>query len=158
MVKCADCGLLTARSRDKRELVEVGTRYRQEGFTQKYMDAMQDGLIPIHDAIPECFVLEHVLVHELPSEFFDYITPEHDLTAMKQVRSVLNNERSCNRFIEWQQGFTPKEHIQDSKARDFEKWKQSLASRTAIWTVVAGAGIGAVVAIVLQVISWVIDR
>ena len=119
-VKCADCGFLTARN--KGDLVEVGDSYRTEGTIISVYDSESDGMVPAHAPIPMCFAREYTLAAELPSTV-SFVDPRDKDTAKEALRAALRTTRMCASFIEWEQGFTPKEHAQEAKAKKLEQLK-----------------------------------
>ena len=103
-VKCQDCGFLAVRHGGTRALVEAEIRMR---------DAAD---LVLYDPSPVCFVRASDLAAEM------------ELPKGKaQFLKVLGTERECQRFVKWQQGFTPREHkemidSQEQRERD-RQWQ-----------------------------------
>ena len=163
MVECANCGLLTARSRKTQELVEVDIDYRTKGIILDRYDELNDGPAMVYEPTPMCLARKYALESELPRDWLRelYIIGINDRLRNQSARndlvSVLNKPRLCNRFIRWEQGFTPKEHLQSQKDKQFEEWKLKAAQRTARHTVIAGAAIGSFTALILKILDWALS-
>ena len=112
MVKCADCGFLTLRDKTTGSLVEVNDDYRVSGNVPDYIAAYKE-----YHNYPICFVMAYDLMPEVEEaakkQFFD----KSDDWG-KYVIEVITKERDCKTkcstlgFAKYQQGFTPKEHLE----------------------------------------------
>lgn len=139
MVKCIECGLLSLRNIETRELDEAEETFRQwgRGTAVKWSYPVQIGDTPfceedklsryIHASLPICFARNG----DFSSQLKELIIENYD--ADKVVLMVIGKERHCEAFIEWQQGFTPKEHremtdrkymieLEDKRRKNDRKW------------------------------------
>lgn len=104
-MKCAECGFLAARNITTRELEEAEDTFREKGIPPNIID--DDGrLRPKHEQLPLCFAQRY----NLRDEFKEFAGK--DSADYLSVFNVLNEERECEAFRKWQQGFTPKEHME----------------------------------------------
>jgi hypothetical protein len=108
MVKCADCGFLSVRNKETRVLEEGEFETRQSGDIRTFH----------YDYLPTCFVIAFNLAKEI-GELKQLPKYEEKRDGMGGViwpqysdinREAIQRERDCRSFIQWQQGFTPKEH------------------------------------------------
>lgn len=86
MVRCSDCGLLGVRKNDTNQLVEC-------------MEDMREGRKSSQISMPVCAACVVSFWTE----------------AEKQLDNVpreLSRQRECDRFVKWECGFTPKEHLE----------------------------------------------
>jgi hypothetical protein len=95
-VRCADCGFLCAPAR-----------------AGEFREATLDHRKGWGNALPICFVLA------LPQE--DMALMEH---GGVDPQGVVESHRDCSRFIQWQQGHSPKEHLEMQAAADQRKWQE----------------------------------
>jgi len=110
LVRCSECGFLAARDWGTREFVEIDDKKRNSGK----IGSDFGGLEPIPVCFINCFnIKEEVEVlrkaaRDEPTQnsYGQHISPHWE----NYVKQVLNTERVCEYFIEWQQGSTPKEH------------------------------------------------
>lgn len=102
--RCKDCGYLAIREKQTRELIEVDFPSRTEGKFPTHMIHMQHMSIPVDNCTlrPVCFRLEPKMLQES-------LSAEEGKESFMQI---INNERECDRFIKWEQGFSPKEHAE----------------------------------------------
>ena len=103
MVKCADCGFLAAREIETRNLEETETAFRDSGVPP-VIELRPGGGRSLHEPLPLCFARRYNLIKEF-KEFAGKDYPDRT-----SVFPVLNEERECEAFTKWHQGFTPKEH------------------------------------------------
>ena len=97
MVKCQECGFLTVRVRDTRELCESESDIRYSGKLPS------QGGYYIYEERPLCF--------QRQSQFrIDTMEAVAGSFSADQRLEVFSRERECSAFTEWQQGFTPREH------------------------------------------------
>lgn len=100
MCKCADCGFLAVREFQSKQLVEVEIDIRR---TWK---------------IPQNFDYQHKRYLEIPICFARAVRLDTEIgkneseVRVSDILAVINKERECSGFAEWQHGFTPKEHQQ----------------------------------------------
>lgn len=127
MAKCSECGYLTLRNVETLALEEASDRYRQDACrttkTNRYL----------HEDSPLCFV-RAICFRSLLG----------DDTSVPNLVSVINQERACDHWIEWMQGFTPKEHAemlqhealleyQRRHDREEREWRERQAERDRLW-------------------------
>jgi hypothetical protein len=110
MARCSKCGFIAARVWEMGEFREIDDKRRDSGELKSGFGNF--------DPIPICFVnsfniKEEVEVlrkaaHDEPTQnsIGEWIEPHW----ANHVKQVLNTERVCKYFTDWQQGFTPKEH------------------------------------------------
>jgi hypothetical protein len=67
--------------------------------------------------IPLCFVQSYDLCDEVKAA-----GGKSELDAVI-VKSIIDQDRQCNSFIKWQQGFTPKEHREMIDREAMRKWQ-----------------------------------
>lgn len=84
--KCLDCGLLALRNKATRELVETEDEWRC-GFRHEQAPA---------DTYTMILCLARVV--------------RLGRTDEEDVRREVDTKRDCEKFLKWEQGFTPKEH------------------------------------------------
>ena len=94
-VKCANCGFLAVRKIETRELVDAEDETRDNG----HLAVTPHGHRPIYDGRLICFVQAFPLIKETGPN-----------PGAPERKTVAQKERRCERFVEWRQGFTPKEH------------------------------------------------
>jgi hypothetical protein len=130
MVKCSECGFLSARNKETRNLEEIESGFRQSGDirTQYYLN------IPVCFAMAFNFNEEFKKLRQLPKWERKQVAlgfigpPDEDL-----IKELLNTERNCEYFTKYQQGFTPKEHremmdrktmleMEEKRKQDDRKW------------------------------------
>lgn len=155
MAQCAHCGFLAAREFATNQFVEMPLMLRETGKHPPSPDNRRN----IYDSRPICFVLAH------------RIDQEWDRDDPGVLLGVLNKERDCASFTDWQQGFTPKEHREMELAAEQRRWQQresesqrqwqldqetkadqrhteslkvaNAAANKAVWSALIGAAIGA---------------
>ena len=107
MAKCAECGFLVARNIRTKEMEEVDSIFREEGLPEIIEWDMSNPIAqPIYrqEMLPLCFARAYDLRAE-----FKKVAGEDD-PDHKSVICVINEERQCEPFVEWQQESSPKEH------------------------------------------------
>jgi len=102
MVKCADCGLLGVREKSSGTIAEVTEDGRKNGREPAVM-------------INENRIGPFLCCAQL--EQFPWTKPG-------DTKSLLDRERNCNRFVAWQTGFLPKEHVQMDLIERQELWHE----------------------------------
>jgi len=138
MVKCADCGFLTLRDKETGLLVEVNDDYRVSGKVPEYILAYEN----FHN-YPICFAMAYDLMPEVERAI---VHNKND--DSKYALDVITSERICPPkrkeigFVNYQQGFTPKEHremIDRERQRASDKrWHLLEIVVIAIATIAAG--------------------
>lgn len=160
MVKCAECGFLAARNKETRKLEEVEFESRQNG----YLKANRYEYIPVCFAMVISFDKECEELRKLPQyqSRFDEIGGHIYPNTGDLIIPLLSKERDCESFIEWIQGFTPREHQEmldrgrmlkwqadredaDRKWRTSQQWFMVIVA--GIFTVIGGI-CGAVIALI----------
>lgn len=114
MSKCVYCGYLSARNETTRKLEEVEERCRLDGNLGqgKY----------VH--IPICFVRSFNITKEVITLREKDEKRRDTVEWHKYVKEFINQERDCNLFTDWQQGFEPKEHREMLDNKAMIKWQQ----------------------------------
>ena len=108
MVKCQDCGFLSLRKHATQELIEATEYTRQQGVLKP------DGQC---EMVPVCFVKAF--------NFSKESQPRSGADENNQERvRIFTTERDCNSWVEWQQGYTPKEHKEMLDQEALRKWQE----------------------------------
>lgn len=97
-VKCRDCGYLSVRDRGTGELMSPDNDYRQSGAVAMTMPHIAPFPICMRRAC------------DFPKEL--NMKSERHAIYPKDAAVVLDKERDCEKFIPWQQGLSPKEHLE----------------------------------------------
>jgi hypothetical protein len=134
MVKCSECGFLAARNTETRILEEVEYKSRQDGNMgrQRYV------LIPVCFAMAFNFDKEVKELRKSPkfatrrNEIGEIIYPEWK----DCVKPILNMERECSSFVQWQQGFTPKEHQEMMDRQEWRNWQEKQRKEDKHWRII----------------------
>lgn len=137
MVKCAECGFLATRNSTTRELEEAEETFREKGTSPLIIGQLQGRPTTRHESLPLCFVKAHNLLDEF-KQFAGKGNPDY-----KSVHFVIHEERECEAFTEWQQGFTPREHkdmLDQQKWRDWQEERRRNDRKWNIFVVMASAG------------------
>src|SRR5262245_35316593 len=95
-----------------------GTRRLEEAHDEFRESAAHGG---VHDVMPVCFV------HEI--SFKDLGIPWH----RDKVTAVIQEERDCQSFTVWKQGFDPKEHYQMRDTKLMLDWQEQQAQLDRDW-------------------------
>ena len=169
MVKCADCGFLAVRNVSTRELEEAESQFREHGDIP---DSEVEPGLGRHQGIPLCFAGVN-LRNEITVEMANWNPGREDIVT------VMQRERCCDYWTEWQLGFTPKEHREtfleeqkrryEEEARERERRFQEEminrqietikeSARNARLFVLIGAFLGALIPIAYQVSTKLADR
>ncbi|MCE9565881.1 MAG: hypothetical protein K8U57_27985 [Planctomycetes bacterium] len=110
-VRCADCGYLAIRDRQTRELVEV-----EVGLRKKWeLPTLPGAGFYQYEDFPIC--LQHKSSLRIEKASYRH----------EEVIDLLQQERDCDGFMEWQHGFSPKEHQEMQLAQELQR--QQLAQR-----------------------------
>lgn len=103
MVRCADCGFLALRRRESQQLLGAEMPYREHGVLPEAVDAdFQDEF----ESTPYCFVMAQPIHKE-----------------REDRKGIIQRDRSCDSWVQWQQGFSPKEHremLEEQRRRQLE--------------------------------------
>jgi hypothetical protein len=122
MVKCANCGCLSARNRITRELEEVEKTTRENGETPRTITGAEDsrGLqvwISRQEDLLVCFLQKYDLISEVEK------LKKGNTKVTASIMEVIQGERDCSQFVEWKQGFTPKEHQEILDRKQMLDWQ-----------------------------------
>ncbi len=123
MVKCSECGLLALQNKMDRSLVEVESLFRTTG----HIHATQEPNLLI---MPLCFMRAANLQAEIEA-----IDPDTTLTSAKTL-AILQNERECEQFFGWEQGFSPKEHREILALEEQKEWQEARVREDREWRIV----------------------
>lgn len=123
MVKCAECGYLSARNEKTRKLEEIEEESRHDGNIHKQLY--------VH--IPICFVRSYNLTEETKLLRHEDTTDRKELDWRKYVKEIINKERECEPFTEWHQGYEPKEHQEMIDREKMLKWQAKREDDDKIW-------------------------
>ena len=126
MVKCSECGYLAIRNKHTWNLDEAGREYRDIGALPLIYDEIGRNQHNIHEQQPICFARADDLKGE-----FDEETKNHNNT--RSALNVLMKDRVCTECIDWQQGFTPKEHREMSDREKMLKWQSDREDADRKW-------------------------
>ena len=99
MTRCADCGLLGMRAMFSREIVEAEFAYRNDGKIVRVVTGQTPH--PAYEDYPLCLARKR-----------DFRKDSKGECAPDKMLAVIQEEWNCLEFTEWNQGFTPKEHIE----------------------------------------------
>lgn len=113
MPKCSECGFLAAKNIHTRNLEEVEGGFRRSGNSPNEIMGGKEIGYPRYKEYPICFVQEYDLI-----DSFERITGRDS----EKFLTIVNEERECKAFTEWQQGFTPKEHREMIDRKWEKKW------------------------------------
>jgi hypothetical protein len=149
VVKCSDCGYLAARNRDTRELDEVERVFRENGKPPNVTVAGRNPYCR-QEIMPLCF-----------ARSFDFVDLYNKLTSRRaniedNIATILNEERHCDSFIEWKQGFTPKEHREMMDRKEMLQWQTEQKKQDRRWRIIEvviliiGAGLFALLGALIQ--------
>ncbi len=116
MVKCSDCGYLAMRNRHTWNLDEAGRQYRDSGALPVIYDDQGRNQHEIHEQQPICFAR----VYDLKAE---YVKETNDRNNTLSALNVIQKDRDCTEYTDWQQGFTPKEHREMLDREKMLKWQ-----------------------------------
>lgn len=106
MARCAECGFLAVRDLQTRELAEV-----EEGMRMKWeLPQILGTSTNRYHEYPLCLVQATNLTRDCGD-------PYHP----DAVRQALWMDRRCDQYLQWRQGFTPKEHVEMRHAERMEQ-------------------------------------
>lgn len=129
MVKCAECGFLAARNITTRELEEAEETFREKGITP-LIGQLQGRPMARHESLPLCFARAYNLLDEF-KEFAGKDNPDYT-----SVHFVIYEERECEAFTEWQQGFTPREHKDMLDQQKWRAWQEERRRNDRKWNII----------------------
>ncbi len=116
MVKCADCGLLALRHYETRKLCEAEPEWRRTGVF------VCDDAKRLYSGPVLCLAKIQIL----PS-----------VNDERACFAEVAKDRECGSFLPWQQGFTPKEHMEMRLSREMieseQRWREAQAERERRW-------------------------
>ena len=132
MVKCAECGFLTLRDRLSGELIEVPDDYRVSGRVPA--DVAYRG---VHN-YPICFVMAWNLFPEVEQAALQQVT-DNSSDWGPYVSDIITRDRLCPPngkelgFTNYQQGFTPKEHLENLDRQRMLQWQAEREEADRSW-------------------------
>jgi len=160
---CEKCGLLALRNKTTHELVAAPRTWR--GSEHPFYD-LPEGL----DYMPMCFVgaanlWEDSIQHEVYWSQHEEVRVtrlemlrilESEDSAWQPIQNAISTPRTCESFIDWNPGLSPKEHLamfdrerwedrEDHRRRDERKWR--------LFELLAFGAIGAITAIAAALIE-----
>ena len=112
--KCVDCGFLSAKNIYTRNLEEVEKEFRRSGNSPYTILGGKEIGYHTHKEYPICFVQKYNLLDSFKK------TSGQEST---KFLLIINKERECELFREWQQGFAPKEHREMLDRENMLKWQ-----------------------------------
>jgi len=139
MVKCSECGYLSLRNIETRNLDEAEQVFREwgkiVGVRRSFPSQIEgtpfhvdDGVTSyIHDGLPICFARSH----NLTSSFRELISKDYETD--KAIIEIINKEWDCTLFTKWQQGFTPKEHREMMDKKEMLEWQATREDNDRKW-------------------------
>lgn len=104
----------------------------------------------VHENLPMCFTRSCNLL----GSFRELISKNYD--ADKVVLMVINAEKQCDDFTEWQQGFTPKEHREMIDRKKMIQWQAEQKKQDRKWRIIEvvvliiGAGLFTLLGVFIQ--------
>ncbi|MCG8648692.1 MAG: hypothetical protein MI861_02605 [Pirellulales bacterium] len=114
MVKCKECGLLGVRARETRAIAEAEEEYRQRRCIPSKEIRSPQG---VYEEIPLCF-----------ARAFNFQAACSNDRSENATLELIDAERDCEHFIQWEQGFTPQEHIEmkmmQQQIREERQWRE----------------------------------
>lgn len=155
-MKCKDCGFLSVRSTVDSSIKEADYNYREKGMVAIGRDERGLNQHAIHEKRPFCILNAYNLGKEILEQIGTGRSEE------QSVLDIIQKDRTCGSYIDWQMGFSPKEHREmlDRKLQLDFQLKQEEANRKwqtrQNWQLVIVAGIftllGTVIGTVLAIV------
>ena len=142
MVRCSECGLLASRNVQSRQLEETERRTRDEGYVDTAYREAPICLARANDLWVESGITAQTVCYG----------------NVDEIRLAIQKERICQPFVEWKQGFTPKEHQEMIDRKVMLEWqaKREEADRKwhsrQNWYLVIIAGIFTILGAILGVL------
>jgi hypothetical protein len=127
-VRCADCGFLAIKRRWSGEWVEAEESLREEGFI-KYV-AHERAPTVAFEIAPFCFDRAADLQEEIGPLDTGRAT-DGSLNAKRAAAVQL--ERPCGNFVQWEYGFSPKEHAEMRIVQQQQEWHAKEAAAQREW-------------------------
>lgn len=123
-VRCADCGYLAVRENVTWTLWEAEQEFRDDLQSPSNISGLANAQPRSFGGAPLCFVGETDFAIEPGGT-------EQDKKARRLA--LLSKDRSCDSFIEWKRGFTPKEHMEMNLLLEQRKWQRDTAREDQKW-------------------------
>lgn len=152
-VRCCDCGYLSLREVYNRELYSPEATYRETGEPP-----MASSISPF----PICLMRACDFRTELKVQ-----REGHHSSSVKIV-DVIRRDRPCDKFTIWQQGLSPKEHLQmdilERQAERDRKWRQEdvamakEAMKVSVRSYLVAAVIGAIATLAAVALGYLLNR
>jgi hypothetical protein len=117
VVRCVDCGLVSLRQRQSRELCEIEGIIREKWYVA--------GLPTIPGGTYEGAPICSVRAADLPSEMVAE-NPEESLRT-------INRPRNCQMFVVWHPGFSPKVHREMLSSKQQHEFQAEERGRERAW-------------------------
>lgn len=133
MVKCTDCGFLSARNIKTRQLEEAEHLFRDVGSP---VQIGPDKIYPphfVHELMPYCGTNEYDLITEMET------AQEHPINRginNTEVLSVIRKERDCGGYTKWFPGFSPKEHSEMRDRQEWQEWQEKQRKEDKRWRII----------------------
>jgi hypothetical protein len=152
-VRCCECGYLSLREVYNRELYSPEANYRETGETP-----IASSLSPF----PVCLMRACDFRRELK------VAKEGHHSDSVKIVDVIRRDRPCDEFTTWQQGFSPKEHLEmnilkeqqaahDKQAAIERQWRKEDTRFRFVELIVMG-GIVTLVSVIVQIVAAFISR
>jgi hypothetical protein len=151
-VHCTNCGYLSVRNVEDWSLGEAESDYRETG-------AMSDRAAQIYRNLPICFARAANLLQEYERTCNE--RPGGISGPAAVIKFVLHKPRTCTEHIEWQQGFTPKEHLEMKMLEEQRASLNREADRNHRWRIIELVVMGLIVtavSVAAQIGSAFIER
>jgi hypothetical protein len=127
--KCSECGYLALRENESRALVETEEGLRRDGAAHYHPSRCEP--------LPLCFAR----AYDLRKEY--YAAPDGKLLFLtstaapslypEALKHILQKDRLCKAFIEWQQGFSPREHFEMKQLTEQREWQEQRLREDRDW-------------------------
>lgn len=136
MVRCHNCGLLAIWNSVDLVLLEAPEHFRREGELVNHHNSM-------NTCAPKCFIRKADLENEVLTDH----ELKHLFNLSDGIKRVIQQERSCDGFTPWLQGFHPKEHTEMLLNQETLERQRRSANRSLMVATLAAVGtvIGVVV-------------
>ena len=121
MVKCFECGFLAKHSLEPNvpspKFYEIDTADRFTGRTNEHVADSFRGPIVTE---PVCFMTAFPIQDEILERM--RLIEQVDGSQAKEVqKQVFNEDRACDQWIQYEHGYSPKEHLDDRRAAQLEQ-------------------------------------
>jgi hypothetical protein len=127
-VRCSECGFLASRNVHSRQLEETEQRTRDKGYVDTGCREAPICLAGASDLWADSGITAQTVCYG----------------NVDGIRLAIQKERECKEFVEWQQGFTPKEHREMIDWERERRWHSIELIVFVVVTLLAGIG-GAIV-------------